>query len=223
MSNLTDLAVTHVGSAGTHGNPSQEPGLQETPEQPQVQDTRQELGAPSLAAALEALLLLADDPLAPESLAEVCDRPVATIIGTLHSLAGQYREEGRGFELRDVDGAWRYYTSAECADLVAQFVTDGRQSRLSKAALETLAIIAYRQPVGRGHVASVRGVNADGVIRTLLTRGLIIEINQDSATGAALFGTTTHFLDRMGLSSVTELPPIADHLPDLASLVDVVE
>ena len=211
MSSPTDLEDTEV-------EPMEDSGIEEVSEDSLTEDSPDELGAPTLAAALEALLLMADDPMSPESLAIVCERPVPDIIGTLHALAGQYRADGRGFELRDVDGAWRYYTSIECADLVTRFVTDGRQARLSKAALETLAIIAYRQPVGRSHVASVRGVNADGVIRTLLTRGLVTEISEDPATGAVLFGTTTHFLDRMGLSSVTELPPIAERLPDLASL-----
>lgn len=214
MSSLTDSEATEAEGLEDLAQP-QVPGVSEDAVTEEGPD---ELGAPSLAAALEALLLMADEPMSPESLAMVCNEPVPQIIGTLHALAGQYREEGRGFELRDVDGAWRYYTSVECADLVARFVTDGRQSRLSKAALETLAIIAYRQPVARSHVASVRGVNADGVIRTLLARGLITEVGEDQATGAVHFGTTTHFLDRMGLSSVTELPPIADRLPDMASL-----
>jgi segregation and condensation protein B len=219
VSSLTDLE-------GTGAKLAQEPdlrGADGSSGDEVAEDVSDRLGAPSLAAALEALLLMADEPMSPESLAMACNRPVPKIIGTLHALATQYREEGRGFELRDVDDAWRYYTSAECADLVARFVTDGRQARLSKAALETLAIVAYRQPVGRSHVAAVRGVNADGVIRTLLARGLITEVGEEPATGAVLFGTTTHFLDRMGLSSVTELPPIADRLPDMASLDDLID
>lgn len=211
MSSLTGLEEIQAGS-------EEDSDLPLASEESVAEDGPDDLGAPSLAAAIEALLLMAAEPMSPESLAIVCRRPVPEVIGTLHALAGQYRAEGRGFDLRDVDGCWRYYTSIECADLVTRFVTDGRQARLSKAALETLAIIAYRQPVGRSHVASVRGVNADGVIRTLLTRGLVTEISEDPATGAVLFGTTTHFLDRMGLSSVAELPPIADRLPDIDSL-----
>ena len=182
-----------------------------------------ELGAPSLSAALEALLLLADDPLTPAELGLVCHESATEVESVLHDLAAQYREDARGFELREVDSKWRFYTSVDCADLVARYVTDGRQAKLSNAALETLAIIAYRQPVGRAHVASVRGVNADGVIRTLVQRGLVAEVSEDPSTGAMLFGTTTHFLDRMGLASVSELPPIADHLPELSSLDDFVD
>lgn len=216
MPSLTDLVDKEV-------EPMEDSGALGPTDQSVAEEPPPALGAPSLAAALEALLLMADEPMTPEQLAVACERPVPKIIGSLHALAAQYREDGRGFELRDVNGAWRYYTSVECAELVARYVTDSRQARLSKAALETLSIIAYRQPVGRAHVASVRGVNADGVIRTLLARGLVVEIDQDASTGAALFGTTTHFLDRMGLSSVTELPPIADYLPDLASLADLDE
>ena len=211
MSSMTDLGDTEAESSSAIDPLG-------ASEDSVVEDDQDGLGAPSLDAALEALLLMADEPISPESLAMVCNRPVPEVIGTLHDLSGQYREDSRGFELRDVGGAWRYYTSIECSDLVTSFVTDGRQARLSQAALETLAIVAYRQPVGRSHVTSVRGVNADGVIRTLLTRDLITEISEDATTGAILFGTTTHFLDRMGLSSLDELPPIADRLPDMSSL-----
>ncbi|MCH9815060.1 MAG: SMC-Scp complex subunit ScpB [Actinomycetia bacterium] len=164
---------------------------------------------------------MADEPITVTELAEVCGAQADDIEATLLDLAAQYSLQERGFELREVTGAWRFYTSASCADLVARYVTDGRQAKLTQAALETLAIIAYRQPVSRAHVASVRGVNADGVIRTLLSRGLAAEVGEDPATGAILFGTTGHFLDRMGLSSVSELPPIADHLPDLHSMEDL--
>ena len=180
-----------------------------------------ELGAPSLAAGVEALLLMADEPITVAELAEVCGAQITEVETALLDLAAQYTLQERGFELREVSGAWRFYTSASCATLVARYVTDGRQAKLTQAALETLAIIAYRQPVSRAHVASVRGVNADGVIRTLLSRGLAAEVGEDPATGAILFGTTGHFLDRMGLSSVSELPPIADHLPDLNSMEDL--
>jgi segregation and condensation protein B len=179
------------------------------------------LGAPSIAAGVEALLLMADEPITVSEIAEICGTEAAEIEVTLLDLASQYEVQGRGFELREISAAWRFYTSTRCVDLVSRYVTDGRQAKLTQAALETLAIIAYRQPVSRAHVASVRGVNADGVIRTLLSRGLAAEVGEDPTTGAILFGTTSHFLDRMGLSSVSELPPIADHLPDLDTMEEL--
>jgi segregation and condensation protein B len=175
-----------------------------------------DLGAPSLAAALEALLLLAEEPQTPLALAETVQRPQGEVEQQLQRLAQEYRDQGRGFELRNTDAGWRYYTSEECRDLVTRFVTDGRQAKLSQAALETLAIVAYRQPVTRSQVGAVRGVNPDGVIKTLESRGLITEVSEESSV--AHFITTPYFLDRMGLASLGELPPIADHVPDVDSL-----
>lgn len=173
---------------------------------------------PPLAACLEALLLLSDEPLGSVVLAEATRRPEPEVIGELRRLSDEYRSQGRGFELRQVDGSWRFYTSDTCREAVTRFVTDGRQAKLTQAALETLAIVAYRQPASRAQVGAIRGVNCDGVIRTLVSRGLIAEVGEDFTTGASRFGTTTHFLDRMGIGSVDELPPIADHLPDLDAL-----
>lgn len=179
------------------------------------------LGAPSLSAALEALLLLADEPQPALFLAEVVGRPEAEVEQELAQLALRYLTEERGIELRRVDTGWRFYTAASCRELITRYVTDGRQSRLSPAALETLAIVAYRQPVTRSQVGAVRGVSPDGVLKTLQARGLITEASQDA--GITHFVTTPYFLDRMGLDSLTELPPIADHLPDLASLDELVD
>ena len=180
-----------------------------------------ELGAPSLAAALEALLLISEEPLTPLALAELVGKPQPEVEQQLLDLAEQYVSEGRGFELRDTDAGWRFYTSAQCQDLVTRFVTDGRQAKLSQAALETLASVAYRQPVTRSQVGAVRGVNPDGVLKTLVARGLIEEsAEQDAITH---FETTTYFLDRMGIASLSELPPIAEHLPDLDSLDDLLD
>ncbi len=188
--------------------------------QSEIEDTV-ELGAPSLAAALEALLLISEEPLTPLALAELVGKPQPEVEQQLLDLAEQYVSEGRGFELRDTDAGWRFYTSAQCQDLVTRFVTDGRQAKLSQAALETLAIVAYRQPVTRSQVGAVRGVNPDGVLKTLVARGLIVEsAEQDSITH---FETTTYFLDRMGIASLAELPPIAEHLPDLDSLDDLLD
>ena len=180
-----------------------------------------ELGAPSLAAGLEALLLLADEPMTVLSLAAATRRPVAEVEETIAALVSQYDEQERGFELREVAGGWRYYTRAECSPLVERFVLDGQQARLTQASLETLAVIAYRQPVSRGRVAAVRGVNVDGVIRTLIARGLIEEAGHDD--GSILYRTTSHFLERLGIASLEDLPPLAEHLPDLADLEDILD
>ncbi|WP_159797348.1 SMC-Scp complex subunit ScpB [Puerhibacterium puerhi] len=177
------------------------------------------------AAALEALLMVAEGPVPTERLAAVVGLPVAEVRGLLDDLAAEYRGETggrpRGFELREGAAGWRVYSSRAHHDVVARLVRDGQTSRLSQAALETLAVIAYRQPVTRGQVSAVRGVNVDGVVRTLLARGLVAEVGQDPLTGAALFGTTGEFLDRMGWTSLDELPPLAPHLPGLDALEEI--
>jgi segregation and condensation protein B len=193
-----------------------EDGTVEEPEDPG-------LGAPSLAAALESLLLLADEPMTVMDLAAAVRQPAESVEDELRRLSAEYTEGQRGFDLREVAGGWRYYTRAECSPLVERYVLDGQQARLTQASLETLAVIAYRQPITRGRVSAVRGVNVDGVIRTLLTRGLIAEAGHDGESGAHLYVTTSHFLERMGISSLADLPPLAEHLPDLADLEDVLD
>jgi len=180
------------------------------------------LGAPSLAAGLEALLLLADEPMSALALAAITRQPLADVERVLLELKSEYDAQGRGFDLRDVAGGWRYYTRIECSPLVERHVLDGQQARLTQASLETLAVIAYRQPIARGRVSAVRGVNVDGVIRTLLARGLIEEAGHDES-GGIMYRTTSYFLERMGLASLEELPPLAEHLPDLADLEDVLD
>ncbi|HAN71592.1 MAG TPA: SMC-Scp complex subunit ScpB [Actinobacteria bacterium] len=179
------------------------------------------MGAPSLSATLEALLLLADEPMSVMELAAAVRGQADAVEADLVRLSEEYTAEGRGFDLREVAGGWRYYTRAECSPVVERFVLDGQQARLTQASLETLAVIAYRQPITRGRVSAVRGVNVDGVIRTLLSRGLIAEAGSDGESGAHLYVTTANFLERMGLSSLDELPPLAEHLPDLSDLEDV--
>jgi segregation and condensation protein B len=181
------------------------------------------LGAPSLKAGLEALLMLADEPMPAITLAQATRSPLGEVEEALGNLAAEYVEQGRGFVLRQVAGGWRYYTSMDCAPLVERWVLDGQQARLTQASLETLAVIAYLQPVTRGRVSAVRGVNVDGVIRTLTTRGLIQEAGHDEESGAILYRTTTTFLERLLLASLDELPPIADHLPGLADLDDLLD
>lgn len=181
------------------------------------------LGAPSLAAALEALLLLADEPMSAIALAQITRCPVDDVEAEIVRLADEYTAQGRGFDLREVAGGWRFYTRAECSPLVERWVLDGQQARLTQASLETLAVIAYRQPVSRGRVAAIRGVNVDGVIRTLLSRGLIEEAGHEDESNAILYRTTSTFLERLGIASLDDLPPLAEHLPDLADLDEVLD
>lgn len=181
------------------------------------------LGAPSLAAALEALLIVADEPMPVETLASVTGRPVEQVRAEVLRLATDYRDSGRGFELREVDGGWRYYTAAECAPVVSRYVTEGQSARLSQAALETLAVVAYRQPVSRSRISAVRGVNVDGVVRTLLTRGLIVQVDTDPEGGAARYGTTSYFLERLGLDTLDDLPPLAEHVPFGPELDEIID
>jgi segregation and condensation protein B len=168
--------------------------------------------------ALEAVLLVVDEPVSDQVLAQVVDRPQDQVVAVLTELADEYTEDRRGFDLRQVAGGWRLYSRAECAEVVERFLLDGQRARLTQAALETLAVVAYRQPVSRGRVSAIRGVNVDGVMRTLVSRGLVEEAGQDADSGAVLYRTTTYFLERLGIDSLTELPPLAPYLPDLAAL-----
>jgi segregation and condensation protein B len=163
---------------------------------------------------LEAILLIADEPVAEVVLAQVLELPREDVAAALRELAEAYSSERRGFELREIAGGWRYYTRAEYAPVVEKFVRDGQEVRLTQAALEALAVVAYRQPVGRAQVSAVRGVNCDGVMRTLTLRGLVEEAGTDPETGAILFRTTTYFLERLGLPSLDQLPDLAPFLPD---------
>jgi segregation and condensation protein B len=171
------------------------------------------LGAPSIRAALEALLMVAEEPMSSSTLATLTRTPEEVVVTTLHDLAQEYAVQERGFDLREIGGGWRFWTRDNCAQVVERFVLDGQHGRLSQAGLETLAVVAYRQPVTRSRISAIRGVNVDGVVRTLVTRGLIEETGHDHETGAHLYRTTTYFLERLGLKSLDELPPIAAHLP----------
>ncbi|HUB39450.1 MAG TPA: SMC-Scp complex subunit ScpB [Streptosporangiaceae bacterium] len=163
---------------------------------------------------LEAVLLVADEPVPTGSLADVTGHSEAAVAAALTDLAGEYTAQQRGFELREVAGGWRLYTRDECAGVVERFVTDGQEIRLTQAALETLAVVAYRQPVSRARVSAVRGVNCDGVMRTLVLRGLVEEAGSDPETGAILFQTTGYFLERLGLARLSDLPDLTPFLPD---------
>ena len=172
----------------------------------------------NVAGALEALLLLAAEPVTEFELAQAVGVPESVVAETLTELVAFYTETGRGFELRQVGGGWRYYTREDYADLITRSVVEGQQSRLSQAALETLAVVAYTQPISRARVSAVRGVNVDGVMRTLLARGLIEEAGHDPESGAVLFSTTSYFLERMGLKTLEDLPPLAPQLPEVEEL-----
>lgn len=186
-----------------------------------VQDELPFLDDEALHAALEALLLVVDAPTEDEALALALAQPVTRVRTALTRLAEGYTAAGRGIDLRHVGGGWRFYTRDAYAPYVERLLLDGQRARLTRAALETLAVVAYRQPVTRARVTAVRGVNCDGVLRTLLTRGLVQEIGTDPSTQGMLFGTTEMFLERLGLSSVADLPPLAPLLPDVDSIDDM--
>jgi segregation and condensation protein B len=175
-------------------------------------------GSPDLRTALEAILMVVDEPVGEVLLAQVAERPTDEVAGALRELAREYDEANRGFELRQVAGGWRFYTRESCAPYVERFVLDGQQARLTQAALETLAVVAYRQPVSRARVSAVRGVNVDGVMRTLVARGLVAEAGTDTESGSILYRTTPYFLERLGLNDLSELPELAPLLPDLPDL-----
>jgi segregation and condensation protein B len=172
----------------------------------------------NVAGALEALLLLAAEPVTEFELAQAVGVPESVVAEALAELVAFYTETGRGFELRQVGGGWRYYTREEYADLITRYVLEGQQTKLSQAALETLAVVAYTQPISRARVSAVRGVNVDAVMRTLLARGLIEEVGHDHESGAVLFATTSYFLERMGLKTLDDLPPLAPQLPEVEEL-----
>ena len=182
-----------------------------------------DIAVADLRPALEALLMVADQPLDVATLASAAGHPVDQVSATLAGLADEYTEQGRGFELRNVAGGWRFYTREEYAAVVEGFVLEGQQARLTQAALETLAVVAYKQPVSRARVSAIRGVNVDGVMRTLLTRGLVEEAGQDESSGANLYRTTGYFLERIGVTSIDELPELAPYLPDLDDMADELE
>jgi segregation and condensation protein B len=180
----------------------------------------QELGMLELRPALEAVLMVADQPLDHLTLAQAVGHPPPDVEKALAELAQEYTDQERGFELRHVGGGWRYFTRDVYAPAVERFVIDGQQARLTQAALETLAVIAYRQPVSRSRVSAIRGVNVDSVVRTLVTRGLVEEAGIDAESGAILYRTSSYFLERMGLADLSELPDIAPMLPEIEDLDD---
>jgi segregation and condensation protein B len=179
-----------------------------------AEDMEEPPNGPGLKASLEAILLVADEPVPVVVLAQVLERPRSEVTAELKDLAEEYETQGRGFDLREIAGGWRFYTREDCAPLVERFVSDGQEVRLTQAALETLAVVAYRQPVSRARVSAVRGVNCDSVMRTLVLRGLVEEAGTDPETSAILYRTTGYFLERLGLAGLGDLPDLAPFLPE---------
>ena len=175
----------------------------------------------ALEAALEALLLVIDSPASEESLADTVGQPESRVVIVMRTMAQKFTDRASGIDLRRVGEGWRFYTRDVYAPFVEKLLLDGQRSKLTRAALESLAVIAYRQPVTRARVAAVRGVNVDGVIRTLLARGLIEEMGTDPETTGTLYVTTELFLERLGLSSLNDLPPIAPLLPEVDTIDDI--
>lgn len=171
-----------------------------------------------LRAAVEALLFVVESPVTVAAIAAVVQRPTAEVEASLAEIAAAYDQPGRGVELRWIADGVRIYTRPELSGVVEAFLLDGQRTRLSQAALETLAVIAYRQPVTRGRISAIRGVNVDGVVRTLASRGLIVEDGTESESGAGLYRTTALFLERMGMQTLEELPSLAPLLPEIDSL-----
>ncbi|HEY0225660.1 MAG TPA: SMC-Scp complex subunit ScpB [Mycobacterium sp.] len=176
-----------------------------------------------LGSVLEALLLVVDTPVNEEALGSATQQPVYRIAAKLQVMAEQLTQRDSGIDLRKTSEGWRMYTRARFAPYVEKLLLDGARSKLTRAALETLAVVAYRQPVTRARVSAVRGVNVDAVVRTLLARGLITEAGADEDSGAVTFATTELFLERLGLTSLTDLPDIAPLLPDVDTIEDLSE
>ena len=179
------------------------------------------MSQPELHQALEAILMVVDEPVTELVLAQITERPTEEVVAALTALASSYEESGRGFMLKEIAGGWRFYSHPDQAAMVEKFVLDGQQSRLTQAALETLAVIAYRQPVSRARVSAIRGVNVEAVMKSLVTRGLVEERGTEPDSGAIMYGTTSYFLEKIGIRSLEDLPALAPFLPDVDGLDEV--
>ena len=170
---------------------------------------------------IEAILMVVDEPVTETTLATILEQPTEEVERAIAELVSSY--EGRGFELKKINGGWRFYSHPDQSSVVEKFVLDGQQSRLTQAALETLAVIAYRQPISRARVSAIRGVNVEAVMKTLVNRGLVEESGVEQESGAILYKTTSYFLERLGINSIEDLPALAPYLPDLAALDEVLD
>ena len=202
--------------------PAQDPTPADVPAgEPAPEEEPLELiSAEELSGGLEALLFVMDDPIDEDTLASALRSTVEQVRTGLAGLAAGYDERRSGLTLRRVGEGWRLYTREEHAGVVERYLVDGQRSRLTQAALETLAVIAYRQPVTRARVSGIRGVGVDGVMRTLLSRGLVHEVGTDPDSGGGLYATTPLFLERLGLSSLADLPELAPLLPETSTMLD---
>jgi segregation and condensation protein B len=171
---------------------------------------------------LEAILMVVEEPVPELVLAQITEVPTDRVREALLNLAQAYESELRGFVLREISGGWRFYSHPDLSPLVEKFVRDGQQAKLTQAALETLAVIAYRQPISRARISAIRGVNVEAVMKTLLTRGLVEECGMEHETGSILYQTTSYFLERIGINRVEDLPALAPFLPDIDGLDEVI-
>jgi len=179
------------------------------------------MSKPELKKSLEAILMVVDEPVSEIVLAQITEVPTEEVVAQLNEMAASYETEQRGFQLRAIAGGWRFYSHPDQSPVVEKFVLDGQQSRLTQAALETLAVIAYRQPVSRARVSAIRGVNVEAVMKTLITRGLVEESGIEHETGAILYKTTSYFLEKVGVNSIDDLPALAPFLPDADGLDEI--
>ena len=170
---------------------------------------------------IEAILMVVDEPVSEMTLAQVLERTVEEIQAALERLSNSYDQ--RGFALKKIAGGWRFYSHPDLSTVVERFVLDGQQARLTQAALETLSVVAYRQPISRARISAIRGVNVEAVMKTLITRGLVEESGIEHETGAILYITTSYFLERLGLNALEDLPALAPYLPNLDRLEDILD
>jgi segregation and condensation protein B len=217
---VVDLTRTPEAAPAQDPEPSHRPTSAPSAPAPTEPEATLDLDAlPSGArGAIEAVLMVVDEPVEEVTIASAIGLPLEQVGTLVAELAAEYDADGRGFELRQVAGGWRIFSRVEYAPVVERFVLDGQTAKLTQAALETLAIVAYRQPVSRARVGAVRGVNVDAVMRTLTARGLVEEAGNDPETGAVLYRTTRYFLQRIGLRSLDELPALAPYLPEVDAL-----
>ncbi len=205
------------------------PSVPDTDDTGPVADAPGDSGPPSdgalaeAARAIEAIVMVSSDPISDQLLAQLLELPTAHVRRLCVELAAAYAEERRGFQLVEVAGGWRFQSHPDLAPYIERYVLEGQTARLSNAALETLAIVAYKQPLSRAQMSAIRGVNVDGVLRTLVHKGYVAEIGRDAGPGqAVLFGTTDLFLERLGLASLSDLPPLGEFVPD-ARVVEALE
>jgi segregation and condensation protein B len=170
---------------------------------------------------IEAILMVVEEPITEVILAQVTEVPTNEVEAALAELAAEYEASQRGFALKKIAGGWRFYSHPDLSSVVEKFVLDGQQTRLTQAALETLAVIAYRQPISRARISAIRGVNVEAVMKTLVNRGLVEESGAEEESQAILYRTTNYFLEKLGLSSLEELPPLAPFLPDIDGLDEI--